>query len=161
MRFKMLSGDVNWRVYGGKFVSKRLNNGDWDYWLVLEVINMWDACGDKDDQPQYYVTISAVSPQAAGPENVDQAIGSCGFSDDTDTSNPLLQVEALSDYGISALLWQEQGNNIARLLREAHMETRKIDMLFGIYMDGPKNGIGQNGWDLISGQDIRAFLASR
>jgi len=39
MRFKFLTGDVNWETYGGKWVSPKLNNGDFDYWLVLEFVN--------------------------------------------------------------------------------------------------------------------------
>ena len=39
MRFKFLTGDVNWQTYSGLFVSRRLNNGDFDYYLVLRVEN--------------------------------------------------------------------------------------------------------------------------
>ena len=35
MNLKFLTGDINWTEYGGKFVTKKLNNGDFDYWLVL------------------------------------------------------------------------------------------------------------------------------
>jgi hypothetical protein len=162
LKFKFLTGDVNWQEYGGKFVSKRLNNGDWDYWLVLTVTNMWDATGE-DDQDKYHVQIEAVSPMAAGKENVDKAISSWGMSDEDIAKyekNPLFHVEALSEYGIFAMLWQASGNNINALLKDARKEADLITMLFGFYMDRSENGIGQDGWSLISGQDIRDYFKS-
>ena len=160
LHFKFLTGDVNWRKYGAKFVSRRLNNGDWDYWLVLEVINLPDAAGRAADST-YLVQLSAISPEAAGKEKLDSAFASCGFSNDVDESDPLIQVEALYDYGISAHLWHSEGNNLRVLLREAHRQADGIHCLFGFYMDRPENRIGQSGWDLISGQDVREFLARR
>lgn len=164
MRFKFLTGDVNWNEYGGKFVSKKLNNGEFDYWLVLSVVNMHEATGNYQ-QDRYNVTIEAVSPQQAGKDNLDEAFGSCGFSDEDLErleNNPLAQVEALSDYGIFAVLWQKSGNNIDKLMREARKQARIcVSFTFGFWMDRPGNRIGQTGWDLIQGQSVREFFASR
>jgi hypothetical protein len=153
-KFKMLSGDTDWKRYGAKFVSKRLNNGDFDYWIVLEVTNMHEATGDED-QEKYYVTLTAVSPESVSQKNIDSALSCCGFSDDQMESldqNPLLLVEALSDYGIFAVLWQGTGNNIRQLMKTAHEEAFFSSRFFGFYMDRPMNGIGQTGWDLIAGK---------
>jgi hypothetical protein len=152
LKFKFLSGDVNWKEYGGKFISKRLNNGEFDYWLVISVIN-WHDNGYYDHK--YNVSIQAVSPQSVSKENLDRAFESCGM---TYSDDPIVQVEVLSDYGISANLWSKDGNNIKQLMKEAHHETNLIGMLFGFYMDKYQNRIGQTGWDLIRGQDIREHL---
>lgn len=160
MKFKFLTGDVNWQTYGGKFVSKRLNNGDFDYYLVLDVINWHDATGDES-QDKYNVSIQAVSPMAAGEEKVNQALGSMGLSDDQMTqyeNEPLIQVEALVTYGIFAQLYTANGNNLNEMLKTARREADLIHGLFGFYMDRPENGLGQNGWQLIRGQDVREFL---
>lgn len=160
MKFKFLTGDVNWQQYGGKFISKRLNNGDFNYWLVMDVTNMWDATGDEE-QDKYHVSIQAVSPEAAGQDKVNHAFGSAGYSDEQLTeaeNNPIWQVEALSSYGIFAVLWQQSGNNINDLMQQARKESDLIQMLFGFYMDRPENGLGQDGWQLIRGQDVREFL---
>jgi hypothetical protein len=45
---------------------------DWDYYLVMEVINLHDAIGDESDH-KYHVSIEAVSPESAGNENLDRA----------------------------------------------------------------------------------------
>ena len=63
MRFKFLTGDVNWKEWGGKFVSPKQNNGDWDYWLVMDVINIPNETGDESVS-KYYVSIHAVAPDA-------------------------------------------------------------------------------------------------
>ena len=44
-------------------------------------------------------------------------------------------------------------------MREARKESQIINSLFGFYMDRVENGIGQDGWQLIAGQDIREFLS--
>lgn len=81
-RFKFLIGDVNWLDYGGKWVSQKLNNGEFDYWLVLELTNMDDACGrDNEGKDRYNVSLSCVSPGEAGPENIAKAKNCCGWED--------------------------------------------------------------------------------
>jgi hypothetical protein len=48
MKFKFLTGDINWQTYGGKFISKKLNNGEFDHWLVIEVTNWANAVGERE-----------------------------------------------------------------------------------------------------------------
>lgn len=159
MQFKFLTSDVNWQKYGGKFVSKKQNNGDFDYWLVLTVTNMWDATGDEE-QDKYHVQIEAVSPEQA-KEHLNKAFSSMGFSDEQLAqyeNDPIIQVETLSEYGIFACLWQKSGNNLNDLMKQARKESDLINMLFGFYMDRPENGIGQDGWQLIRGQDVREYF---
>jgi hypothetical protein len=155
MNFKFLTGDINWKTYGGKFVSKKLNNGDFDYWLVIDVINMYDVLIDED-QDKYFVSIQAVSPESVGDEKLNHVLRNMAINDNWDKD--LVQVEALSEYGIYAVLWKKSGNNINQLIKAAHYEANLIEMLFGFYMDRRENRIGQTGWGLIRGQDIREFL---
>ena len=159
MRFTFLTGDVNWQDYGGKFVSKRLNNGEFDYWLVIEVINMLDATGE-DTGGKYAVSLLSVSPSEAGEDNLKKAFESCGLDaeDQADLrANPLVQVEVLSSYGIYAQLQSIGGNNLSKLMREIRKEAQVASMLYGFYMDRPENRIGSTGWDLQRG-DLLAGL---
>lgn len=153
-RFTFLTGDVNWLQYGGKWVSQKLSNGEFDYWLVLELVNMHDATGDED-QEKYNVALYAVSPDQAGAENLKRAFDCCGIPEEQ-MNEPLVQVEALTSYGVHALLWQSNGNNAHKLLREA--KRQPVEGLFGFYMDRPENRIGSTGWELIKG-DINSALA--
>ncbi len=162
MQFKFLTGDINWQDYGGKFVSRKLSNGEFDYWLVLEVINWIEAVGEreaKDTDSKYHVSLSAVSPSEA-KDKLENAFKCCGLDGDKNVElrkNIMVQVECLSDYGVSAPLWRQDGNNLKKLLREAHKQAICANGLFGFYMDSPKNRIGSTGWDFIKG-DITAGL---
>lgn len=154
LKFKFLTGDVNWLSYGGKWVSKRLSNGEFDYWLVIELINMDDACGrDNEGQPKYNVSLSCVSPDQAGQENINKA---CQGWDPMPT-NPLCFVEALHSYGIHAHLWQANGSNAHKLLKQARQQASQTEFLFGFAMDRPVNRIGTTGWEALRG-DITAGL---
>lgn len=149
VRFKFLTGDVNWLDYGGKWVSNRLNNGDWDYWLVIELLNWHDAVGEREAPAKYNVEVSAVSPEAAGEENLKRAKECCGVEDDCNT---LTLVEALHSYGVKAVLHSESGDNAHKLLKKAREEAKvQGDFLFGFAMDRTQNRIGDSGWDFISG----------
>lgn len=153
-RFNFLTGDVNWLQYGAKWISPRLNNGEFDYWLVLELVNMHDATGEED-QDKYNVDLCAVSPDQAGADNVNKAIECVGMPDEC-RDNPIALVEALHSYGVKSLLWSGNGNNAHKLLKEA--KHQPVDMLFGFYMDTPKNRIGTTGWEAIKG-DLNSALS--
>jgi hypothetical protein len=155
-RFRWLTGDVNWLQYGGKWVSQKFNNGEFDYWLVLELINMHDATGEED-QAKYVVELCVVSPDQAGPENMARAFGSSGVPDDV-RENPIVQVEVLHGYGISAHVVNRSGSNARKLLHEVRREAVMVNGLFGFYMDKPENKIGSTGWEFIKG-DLNSGLA--
>jgi len=148
MNFKFLTGDVNWLQYGGKFVSKKLNNGDFDYWLVLDFINMQEATGETDGD-KYCLSIQSISPQEAGTENIKSAMRCCGIEDQE--MSDLMKVEILSSYGVYAQLWTQSGNNYKKLFKDAHKEVMAITSLYGFYMDKRENLIGNDGWDFIKG----------
>lgn len=150
MNFKFLTGDCDWQKYGGKFISKRLNSGDWDYWLVYEVINMEEACGEKG----YNVSLFAVSPEAAGIHNFVKACQSLGFSGEVPEHfyTDVGKVEVLCNCDIKAQLWTGNGNNLSKLIKEVHYKAEGISgIFFGMMMDSPQNSIGSTGWDLIAG----------
>lgn len=161
IRFKFLSGDVNWMDYGGKWISQKLNNGDFDYFLVLELLNMDDACGrDNEGQPKYHVCVAAVSPHEAGEPNVEKALEGYGDFDVDD----VMKVEALHTYGISAPVYQKAGNNALKLMKEARKEAQfRGGMLFGFSLDKSVNKIGTTGWEALRGDmdsALRRTIAS-
>lgn len=148
-RFTFLSGDTDPMAYGGKWVSQRLHNGEFAYWLVLEITNMEDAgCGE---QGKYNVSVSAVSPSQAGVKNMRAAADYCGIAIDEVTSQEQW-VELLHSYGVSAHLWDKSGNNYSKLMSEAKRWSRQEgSLLFGFVMDRPVNAIGMTGWEALQG----------
>jgi hypothetical protein len=157
MKTYFLCGDMDWIVYGGKWITKKLNNGDWNYWLVIEFINLHEATGDKTDN-KYQVSISAISPKAAGWKKIRDVLRCCGIRFKDFNSEYLknggklrLILEVLSDYGLSAPLDSFSGNNAHKLLQKARQALTPISGMFGFFMDGSKNRLGHNGWNFISG----------
>lgn len=146
MKLKHVQGDVDSEAM---WISKKFNNGDWDYWIALELTNLEEAMGDKTEH-KYLMNVSVVSPEAAGPEELESALSSFGM-DITDIEDEEDKVILLVEYGTSAVLFEQTGNNYRKLMREARAEMEKINMLFGFYMDKQLNHIGNTGWDFVSG----------
>lgn len=162
MQFRFLTGDTNWREYGGKFISRKLNNGEFNYWLVMEIVNWPETVGEREASElgaTYNVTLSAVSPAEAGEDNLRRAAECCGIDlNDIDEITDAMRVEMLHTYGISSPVWSENGNNLRRLMREARRQADAMGcMLFGFAMDAPKNRLGTTGWECLRG-DILAPL---
>ena len=150
MKFKFLTGDINWWTFGGKFISRKFNNGEFDYWLVLEVLN-WNE-HERNPKETYNVSLSSVSPSEAGEKNLKSACDSCGFNGTEDfLKDPIAQVDILHSYGVHTPVWSANGNNLKKLLREAHRQAVCVNGLYGFYMDQPVNSIGTPGWDAQKG----------
>lgn len=141
-----------------KLISPKLNNGEFDYYLIINLLDFHEMSGDTSGL-KYAVQILAVSPDSVSAENMRRALES--LSMDRADLTDLLRAEALADYGICANLWSQSSNNRRDLLKAARREIKLIEMLFGFYMDRPENRIGQDGWNLIKGQDLREFYAER
>lgn len=152
MKTYFLTGDCNWQGYGGKWITKKLNNGDFDYWIVIEFINMYKATGDKTVD-KYVAQITAVSPKAAGWKNIKDALRCCclKLKDFKPEQREKIIIEALSDYGLSAPLDSFSGNNYKNVMKKARQSLDVIAGMFGFFMDGSKNCLGHNGWNFISG----------
>ena len=161
IKFKFLTGDINWQTYGGKFVSNRQSNGEFDYWFVMEVINYRDSgCCDYEhdgDGSTYGVMLTVVAPSQVSEEKRQHALASWGLSDKDwavilERNGDLAWVEVLSDYGIQALVWQDNGNNLSKLMAEARRQARENEFFFGFAMDKAQNRIGSTGWDFLKGE---------
>ncbi len=147
MKFKTLCD-------GEKWISKKLNNGEFDYWLVIELIDMDEACGsDNRGKPKYAVTLNVVSPTEAQDKLAD-AFDSCGITSEM-KQDSIVQVNALFDYGICVQTWSDASNNTKKLLRAVHHEAMILKFLFGFVMDKAVNRIGTTGWDALRG-DVMA-----
>ena len=131
-----------------KWISKKLSNGEFDYWLVIDIINMDEAVPDPDYT--YMLTLSATSPVQAGVERLNVALKSCGYEPSAELTDEQC-VYALSDFGIQATFSSYEGNNRKKLMDIARKEAELIEMMFGFYMDRRQNAIGATGWDFIKG----------
>ena len=160
MRFRFLTGDANYTRWGGSFISGKQNNGEFDFWVVMEIRNDRDS----DSPAAYNVSLSVVAPSQAGEDKVQAAMECCGITETmmaTAVANGFgdeAKVEALHAYGIATPVWNRYGNNHRQLMQAARQfANTELDSLFGFVMDRPVNRIGTTGWEALRG-DLDAAL---
>lgn len=150
VRFTFLTGDVNWKEYGGKFISNKLSNGEFDYYAIIEVFNWKELEGDNTKHT-YGVELTVISPSQVSDEDKKRAIESWSWGEEMTTHiSPQMWVDVLSSYGAGVTpvnSWN--GNNITQLMKKAREEAQLCEMLFGFYMDRTVNGLGATGWDVL------------
>ena len=137
-----------------------MTNSDWpvQFLVTMQYTDYYDAEWAK--QGKYHISIDAVAPEAVGDKEIASACESMSTTrEDFDrirfgNDAILFQSVLLSEYGIKATLWQQQGNNQTVLLKAARKELAVIRTLFGFYMDKPQNRIGSTGWDFIKGDAL-------
>lgn len=150
MKWSFLSGDVNWEDYGGKFVSGPMTDSDYPVWYVIDVVNMHDACG-RDATSEYCVELSVVSPGFAGEDGLRQAAESWSLTPD-EVGDGLMAIEVLHSYGLKAVVWSGDGDQLKPLLREAKRFAKTdLSIFFGFILDRPTNGVGTTGWEAMAG----------
>ena len=148
IRFKFLTGDINPIIYGAKWMSNPQSNGEFTYYFVIELMNWVEAVGERDaPEEKYNVSLSIVSPEQAGEENMLRAFEGYGDDDDDVVKTPAMQVEALHQYAGGVNVWNQNGNNWQSLMRKAKKQAKQTEFLFGFVMDKPVNRLGETGWE--------------
>src|ERR1022692_1272726 len=148
MKFKFLTGDVNWSDYWGKWLAGPFNNGEFDYYFVLSLTNLLDACGEREAKEaggKYLVDMSVVAPEEF--QDKQSALDYCGCTFMWPQLKAYEKVEMISSYGGSAIVFSGIGNNYKKLFKAAKDKAKEAEMLFGFFMDRLLNKIGSTGWD--------------
>ena len=165
VKFKFLCGDSSPEIYGGKFISNKQNNGEFDYYFVIELMNWKEAVGEREAPAETYnVCLSVVSPDVVGEKNLEAAYSCFGITDemlDAAKKNGYLadvQVEALHSYAGGVPIWQSNGNNWRKMMKEAKKEANVGEMMFGFYLDRKVNALGETGWERLRMADVREVL---
>jgi len=155
IRFKFLTGDVNWLDYGGKWISQKFNNGEFDYWLVRSIENWAEHDSEMAARCKYLVEIKLVAPEQFRDKKA--AMDCSGIEEKWDDLIDEVKVEIIESYSGGVTIFSESGNNYKDLFKRAQKEAEVSSMLFGFKMDAPVNKIGSTGWDALKG-DISAGL---
>jgi hypothetical protein len=160
MKWSILSGDVNWEDHGGKFVAGPFDNGDFQYWFVIEVFDWESMVGEReaaDIDGTHNVCLSVVAPSECSADSLQSAFDSYGIDGGDMIGCPMALVDLLHGCGIRAVVHDDNGS-LKGLLRLAKQEARVCEsIMFGFKMDAPQNAIGSTGWDLLRG-DLLAGL---
>lgn len=150
MNLNFVHGDVDFKEHGGVFVTKKLNSGDFDYFIFCEVVNLKNH--DISTKNKYMFTLSVVSPTEPSKETVDDSLKD--YLDVNETREDLTDLDiatALHDYGVSAQVFNVSGNNINKMFANIRKKCNEIKVMFGFYMDKPINMVGDTGWDFVKG----------
>lgn len=114
-RFHWLTGDVNYREYGGTWYRR----DDDTTFTIVEMVNMEDATGDIKNG-KYLAIVSEVD--ISNPIRNAEALKSWGISVQEAMEDITLLVSAHVCYG-STQIWHNYGNNFYKLLREAKQSS--------------------------------------
>lgn len=153
VKFSFLIGDVNWLEYGGTWISQKFNNGEFDYWIVREIINWEEAQGSLYDNCKYHVQLSCVAPEQFVDRN--RALSSCGDDHNWSELSDEAKVLIVYEYSGGATIWQRDGSNYQKLFKECQLEAIAFtSILFGIHLDRPMNRLGATGWDFLTGEIV-------
>jgi hypothetical protein len=161
MRFKWLSGDIDFSTYGGKWISKQLDAGLFNYWLVMELLNLEDlGCRDEGDG-MYEVSLQAVSLDLLSTDKLEELVDNFGqewFQDHFQSLDEKTQLEIMVDeastYGYGANIWAENGNNFTKLMKDMRARADHIAEYPWAYIGDITNGFGANGFDMMRGERI-------
>jgi hypothetical protein len=128
-----------------------ITDSNWPVYLFvkLEYTEQYDR--EWAEHGKYHVSVEAAAPQAPDAETVGHAHAGWLSDDEYKALPDQEKARVLAEYGVKAVLWQKQGSNLRKLLKEARHEVGLINMLFGFYMDKQMNAIGNDGWDFIRG----------
>ena len=137
------------------FASKVINHGDWPFHFLI-VVDYLDRVSREwaEKSGNYHVAIHVASAEACA-DKCQRVVDTIGETLETFQALPYVQqCRVVQEYGYSAALHQNTGNNLRTLLRAARKELKVLDFMFGFYMDRPINAMGATGWDFVKGEFI-------
>lgn len=138
---------------GTILISKFIIDADFPVYLVITVTNWHEATGERDD-PEWEVSLKAVSPAAVDDKVRASALESSGM--DLEEAKSLEErilwlIEALTDYGATAPIADFRSDDANAAVLAARQEAVLAQSLLGFYMDRKVNAMGSTGWQFIQG----------
>lgn len=140
---------------GGLWMSQVFNNGQFNFYYVLQV-HFWAEAADRPEF-KYAVEVSVISPDQFSENNRESAKASFCEKAPWDSLSTETQVEMISSYAGGPTVFAKNGNNVEALVKEAREVLSHQGITFGFSMDMTVNGSGTTGWDYLKG-DIMAGL---
>ena len=114
--FQFLTGDVNWKDYGGKWFREI----DPHEYYIIEFINWENATGEEFNHGnRYYVEgrLIDLSPGSSWHKNIKNALESYGIEKGEELTEIMI-LEAVDGYMGGDRVYEELGNNAEKLLAD-------------------------------------------
>jgi len=146
IRFNSFLGECSSK----EWISQKLHNGDFDYWLVMRIVDMSEANPDYQDyySPRFWAELYVVAPSVL-PVDLLRCAGA--MDGNYEELSELEIVGNVFEYGYAARVWNQPGEAALSLMMEAYQEAQIIPGMLGLYLDHPVNRIGRTGWDMLGG----------
>lgn len=142
MKFKQLTGECDTK----EWVSPKLNNGEFDYWIVLQIADMHAMDRDHVEHvPRFHARLCVVAPSLCPARELEHARGMRCYIAPSEFE--LADVESLFLYGTYAQVWQTTHNNPLTLMLEGVKQAEVIEGFLGMFLDQPVNRMGTTGWE--------------
>lgn len=138
-----------------KFVERRqnewistapLNNGEFDYWLRIKLIDFGENEETRSEvRHRYTVQLTVVAPSQLSESRLKEvAETACVMPCDVDISD-------IASHGFCAVVYSEDGNNKQKLIAAAKDFAQDVPRQFKYLMDKPQDNLGRDGWVYIRG----------
>lgn len=167
-RFRQVSGDVNPLDYGATWGWQVPGTRRFHF---VTLLNWEDAVGrdaEREGLPTYNIDCSEVDLESVSPEQVKDAMESCGCELDEPephwipgtpaTQHMRMRALALAEYGAKAPIFDESGDNWRKLFRAAAVRSREVAADAAELDRGACNKIGSTPREMMRG-DIASGLA--
>lgn len=130
--------------------KETFNNGDFDYKMVVDVVNMEEACGDTS-KGNWMVNLSVAKTPNALKKNKKTKEKLNDIANCFSMKVSELTCSDIASYGLRVTTKTIMGNNLEKMIKKVKKEAELVNMLFGFYMDKRQNAIGNTGWDFLDG----------
>lgn len=152
IKLKQIEDGDYQRLYSVNYrIGKSEHGGDDPDTLFFVRIEYTDEWGDSQEY-KYHASIVTCGPGWPTPESLASCLSSMGTTpEEWETMGEEWQCRTLMDYGLSAVLWQEGGSNVNKLLKTARQKMVELRFLCGFALDRSQNAIGNSGWDFMRG----------
>ena len=123
-----------------------LSNGEFDYWLRIELIDFGESEEARSEvRHRYTVKLAVVAPSQLSESRLKEvAETACVVPCDVD-------IYDIAGHGFCAGLYSEDGNNKQKLIAAAKDFAQDVPRQFKCLMDKPQDDQGRNGWVYIRG----------
>ena len=114
--------------------------------IIKNVINLRDALGDEAES-DYVVELQLV-PTKVTKEHKQDVISYLGIPPEK-WKDEDVRAWGIKEYGLGIPLWNDSGDDIDELSKEADEQAIPISSTIGFYLDKSVNRLGSTGWDML------------
>ena len=154
-KWQFLTGDVNYKDYGGKWYRQVKG----EIYHIVELVNIEEATG-KSVTDKYFVNLQEIDLDLISQKDLKSAIESCELQEDIEIT-PIITIDILSAYGRYTPMGNWEGNNYREVIKQAKAESNRLSTDSDYrerQLDRPVNRIGSTAREFGAGDYDSAII---